>query len=73
MDKKHCIGCEDNFYNRNNPFNIEKCWHLKDAKLIKRKRVGINEVPPWKRKSELLPDCYSQKGCVFVDPNLNKE
>ena len=71
IDKKHCIGCEDNFYNENNPYGIKECWSLKDAKLIMRKPVGINERPPWTRKSEKLPSFYSQKGTVFVEPSCN--
>ena len=66
MDKKHCLGCEEDFYNDKNPLGSKVCWSLQDAKLIMRKRVGINERPPWKRKPEKLPDCYRQKGYVFI-------
>ena len=37
--KKHCIGCNDNFYNSNNPYKIKTCWHLESARLIKKKRL----------------------------------
>jgi hypothetical protein len=46
MDKKYCAGCNENFYNGNNDLGVHVCWCLKTAKLIKRKRVGINDVPP---------------------------
>ena len=72
MDKKYCIGCTENFYNGHNPYGIQECWHLKDAKRIRRKRVHINERPPWKRKAEWLPHCYRQKGYVFVSPEVNE-
>ena len=72
MDKKHCIGCNDNFYNGNNPYGIQVCWALDRAKLIMRKRVGLNDRPPWTRKPEKLPDCYREKGYVFVSPDVNK-
>lgn len=70
MDAKHCAGCEDNFYNGNNPYGTEKCWSLATAKLIKRKRVHINDIPPWTRTPETLPSCYKQKGYIFVKPEV---
>lgn len=72
MDKKHCAGCEQNFYNGNNPYGIKECWSLKDATVILRRRVGIWEPPPWKAKPESLPNCYQQKGFIFVKPNQER-
>jgi len=72
MDKKHCLGCNEDFYNDKNPYGIKVCWNLRDAKLIMRKRVGINERPPWKSKPEKLPGCYRQKGFIFVNPKENQ-
>ncbi len=71
MDKKHCSGCRQNFYNDNNPYGIKECWLLKDAEVIERKRVGYDDRPPWKAEPEDLPSCYSQRGFVFVDPDVN--
>ena len=65
MDKKYCAGCEDDFYNRFDP--DKKCWNLTDAKLISRKRVHIDMVPPWNNKKEKYPSCYKQKGFVFFN------
>ena len=69
MDKKHCAGCEDNFYNGNNNLNVKECWRLKEAKVIHRKRVHLNQMPPWKQKAERYPSCYHVKQYVFVKPD----
>jgi len=66
-DTKNCIGCENNFYNGNNPYNVKVCWSLKDAKLILRKRVHINQIPPWKQKPSKVLSCYHQKGYAFIN------
>ena len=66
MEKDKCLGCENNFYNGNNNLNIAECWSLKTATMIKRKKVGINDVPPWTWKPQLFPSCYRQKGYVFI-------
>jgi hypothetical protein len=68
MNAKHCVGCEDNFYNGNNPYDIKKCWGLETATLIGRKRVGMNDTPPWNGPVENLPSCYKKRGYIFVSP-----
>lgn len=77
MDAKHCAGCRDDFYNHNRMgLNVDegepRCWSLRTAKLIMRKRVGINDRPPWDREPERLPNCYRQKGFVFVEPRVTR-
>ena len=58
MDKEtHCSGCRDNFYNGNNPLEIEKCWHLKNAKLVvKDVYFSIHQIKPTRVKTL---DCFS--------------
>jgi hypothetical protein len=68
MSKANCTGCRDNFYNGNNGFGIQECWHLETAKVVLRRRVGMNDVPPWTATPEKLPNCYSASGYVFVEP-----
>lgn len=62
MDKRHCVGCDSNFYNGNNPLGIKECWCLKDAKIVTRYRIGWNV--PQNRKENFVevkvPDCYRQ-------------
>lgn len=69
--KKHCAGCEDNYYNRGNNSPSGECWGLKTAKMIKRKQVGMNDTPPWTWKSQKFLSCYNRKGYVFI--NCEKE
>ena len=73
MDSKHCRGCRDDFYNHT-PMGLNvvdgkpRCWSLADAKLVIRKRVHINQRPPWNQPAEKLPNCYRAPQFVFVSP-----
>lgn len=65
--RKYCQSCEENFYNGNNPYGIEECWHLKTAKLIWGKIIGIWQNPPYDHvKSVRRPNCWRQKGVAFL-------
>ena len=66
MSKANCVGCRDNLYNGNNDVGVKECWNFKDAKIEKRKRVPLDQRPPWTQEAELLPSCYAQKGYVIV-------
>lgn len=66
MEPDKCIGCEQDFYNGKNDIGVKQCWHLEDARIILRRRVGMNDMPPWQRKPERLPSCYQQRGFIFV-------
>lgn len=68
MDKKHCRGCRDDFYNGHNDLGIVECWHLKKATIVLKKRVPLDQCPPWKQKAVRVPDCKHEDGCVFVGP-----
>jgi len=68
IDRKECAGCEDNFYNSNNPYNIKECWNRKTAKMVKRLQVPMSLVPPWNMPVDTVPDCYTRKGYAFVNP-----
>jgi hypothetical protein len=69
MDKKHCIGCRDNFYNGNNPLGVQECWHLKTAKIVWKKEVHIDQRPPWTQKAKRLPNCFQRERHVYVSPD----
>ena len=69
MTKKDCIGCRNNFYNGNNDLGIKECWSFESAKLIMRKRVHIDQPPPWNQKAISKPNCYHEQGYVYVGPN----
>ncbi len=66
-EKTDCNGCEDNFYNGNNPHGTKECWRFKTAKIILRKQVHISQVPPWEQEPELKMSCFRKKQYVFVD------
>lgn len=69
MDRKHCVGCRNDFYNGRQNVGGNTCWNLKDAKLIMRKEVHINQVPPWTQKAQLLPHCYHKEQFVYLEPD----
>jgi len=72
MDKKHCSGCRNNFYNGNNNLGIAKCWGLKDAKLVTRISIGHWENPPYLNKKKIrVPNCWhgeDSNHIHYVDP-----
>ena len=55
MNKQHCNGCYNEFYNNRKQGD---CWSLESAKLIMRKEVHIDQIPPWTQKAEKFPNCY---------------
>jgi len=64
--KTHCSGCYNNDYN----FGLggaKECWSLDTMKLIKCKKVHINDVPPWTWKAGKYPDCYRKPQYVFIN------
>ena len=69
MDRKFCSGCVNNFYNGFNDLGVTTCWSLKTAKRIKRKKVPLNQVPPWNQPAQMLPSCYRQRGYAIIDGN----
>jgi len=69
MDKKHCSGCYNNDYNHGLG-GAKECWHFKTAKIIWRKEVHIDQVPPWNQKAKRLPNCYTKQRYVYVPPNV---
>jgi len=39
-DKQFCMGCDDNFYNGNNPMGIKECWGFKTARVVSKYQIG---------------------------------
>lgn len=68
MDKKHCAGCRNNFYNGNNDLGVQECWSLKRAKLKTRYQIGT-WTPTFRENfvKVRLPNCYRKVGYSFVD------
>lgn len=71
IDRKHCAGCRNDYYNDGAGLN-GTCWSRKDAKLVKRLKVHINDVPPWKHPAKDYPDCYRAAQFVMVDPEARR-
>lgn len=67
--RKYCGGCRDDFYNGNNPLGVEECWHLRDAKVVWKKLVYIDQRPPWNQKAQRVLSCYSRPRYVCVKPH----
>ena len=65
---KYCRGCRNDFYNGNNNLGVKRCWSFDKAKVVWKKRVHINHVPPWKQKATRVLDCYHAQGYSFVGP-----
>lgn len=65
MAKKFCEGCYNNIYNGE---KAEECWCYKTAKMVMRKKVPLDQRPPWTQDPIPVPDCYKETGFVFTDP-----
>lgn len=70
--KSYCIGCTENFYNGNNEYGISECWSFKSAKLIKRKKVCMSQIPPWNQSAQVYMSCRREKGYVFVGEHVTR-
>jgi len=67
MKKDKCVGCYNNIYN-NGAGGAKECFFLKTAKVIFRKEVHVDQVPPWNQKAKRFPNCYRKQRYVYVDP-----
>jgi hypothetical protein len=68
---KDCAGCRDNVYNRqsNTVLGLAtgQCWCLGTARLVRRKQIHINDIPPWHwQPVQVVPSCYRKAGYVYV-------
>ena len=77
MEKKHCNGCRDDFYNGNNPLKVASCWSFdKKKKLVTKFKLSVHT--PMNIKGAYIkskvPPCYHRDGFVFLDqiPNYAK-
>jgi len=68
---KHlCLGCENNFYNGNNPYGVDECWSFKKGKVIKRLSIPTHRPPPYDKKDwRYMLDCYHQKQMCYPNPD----
>jgi hypothetical protein len=71
MRKEDCSGCDDDFYNGKNPYNVNECYKFKHHKVVTRYRLS-NNVPTNIREAYVkvrVPECYMQhrNGFVYFD------
>jgi len=66
IKKERCLGCRNDFYSGKNDLGIKECWNLKLAKTVVKKKVHIDQRPPWDQKPGKYLDCYNQDRYVFV-------
>ena len=67
MKKENCNDCYYNGYNHGFG-GVKECWYFKTAKLIWRKEVHIDQIPPWNQKAKRFPNCYRRSRYVYVSP-----
>jgi len=63
-----CAGCREDFYNSKNPYGIKQCWSFKRAKVVWRKFVHVEDVPPWRHEPERTLNCYQRPRHISIDP-----
>lgn len=68
MKKSDCNGCYNNVYN-NGAGGSNECWSFKRAKMIFRKEVHVDQIPPWNQKAKRFPDCYTKQRYVYFEAN----
>lgn len=74
MDKKHCVGCRDDFYNYNKMGLNEtpdgpSCWSRETATLVEALDISIDLPPPYTALPlTLRPSCYRRPRYVRVKP-----
>lgn len=67
--KSDCSGCKDNFYNGNNGLGVKECWMFKNATMVRKMDIHVDQRPPYDAKrTTLRPSCYKANRMVRVDP-----
>lgn len=64
IDRKHCRGCHDDYYNGPNGLD-GICWSRKDAKIVWRVEISIDQCPPYDQPAKRFPDCYHRQRYVY--------
>jgi len=74
MNNLHCVGCQEDFYNGKNDLGIEECWQLKDAKLVKKYKIGwwVSPTEDGAFEKVTVPNCFRQTGQFAYFENLPK-
>lgn len=70
--RKYCPRCRDDFYNGKNPIGVKECWCLPNSRVVRRKFVHVDAVPPLRMKSEWTLDCCHRDRYISVDPKVTR-
>ncbi len=66
MKKSNCIGCYNNVYNEGLG-GAKECWSFEKAKIIWRKEVHIDQIPPYKQPFKRFPSCYRKQRYAYIN------
>ena len=66
MDKRKCQGCHNDIYNHG-AGGAKECFSLKTAKIIFRKEVHVDQIPPYKQAAKRFPSCYNKPRFCYLD------
>ena len=64
MTREACSGCYNNDYNHGLG-GAKECWSFKDAKIVMKRKIHVDQIPPYKQKPQPYPNCYQQRRYVF--------
>ena len=72
LDRKHCQGCQNDYYNSSEE---KGCWSRKTAKLEQKILIGVDEPPPYKGKTKKkIPSCWIGRRRIAINPkSLTKD
>lgn len=71
-----CVGCHNDFYNREGNSERGMCWMLPSAKPVERTKVGVWQNPPYEWKPQRTLSCHTPDGERWItkdDPRIAKQ
>lgn len=66
MKKTNCRGCYNDEYNHGLG-GAKQCWSFTDAKIVWKKEVHVDQMPPFLQKAKRVPNCYHKQRYVYID------
>jgi hypothetical protein len=64
--RKYCSGCYNDYYNYNTDGG---CWSLGSAKVCWKIKIGVDEMPPYKKKKQRVLSCWRGRRIIAIDPD----
>jgi hypothetical protein len=69
--RSRCAGCHDEVYHQGCG-GSDQCWSFKTMKMVWKKEVHIDQIPPWTQKAKRVPSCYHRPQYVYLSPNVTR-